>query len=39
MEEISALTLGDISAALERNFDFSAAAVATVGKLERPIEL
>lgn len=39
MAEISALTLEDIGRAVESNFDFSRAAVATVGNLKKGIEL
>lgn len=39
MQEISALTLGDIARAIAQNFDFSRAAVATVGNLDEGISL
>ncbi len=39
MQEISALTLSDILDAVERNFDFSEAAIASVGNLADPITL
>ncbi len=39
MEEISALCLDDIRAAIAQNFDFERASVASVGNLERGIRL
>lgn len=39
MAEISALTLEDIRRAIDENFDFGRAAVASVGKLKEPIGL
>lgn len=39
MEEISALRLDDIHAAIAQNFDFDKACVASVGNLEKTIEL
>ena len=39
MSEISALTLDDIGRAISENYDFTRAAVATVGNLDEGIEL
>lgn len=39
MEELGALTLGDISRAIAANYDFSRAAIATVGNLKEGISL
>ena len=39
MAEISALRIEDVHAAIAQNFDFSQACVASVGNLERAIEL